>query len=225
VLNALVVVGGLAGKVAGARQGYGHAGGRVMLALVLPIALGRPIARVLALGGTFVATRRPRVRLQGVGPWASIVRVGACLSFAAHAAFALILFAYGIDAAIELVPWTLAADQAAWATAAMYGALLLGAGDHHAQARVLKVLSLGLVVLAIVCYWAGTSLAREVDAYASPVVALLAVVGALSLRQLLVDRARSFDTRQGDGVDVVGASLRSRVEEQEGASAIRRENR
>jgi hypothetical protein len=202
VTNALALLGGLSGASSATLSGYTESAARTVAALAMLVLLARVVAHALALRAVFVATRAPRVRLPAVGALVPrAARITMSLALAVHAAGALLALAYGFEAAVDLTAWILFADQIAYACIALYGAQLLVAGQRGAQALLLKGLSAGMVLLAIVCFVAlqgphGLMRASQIDLLGIPLVLALGVPGALALRGLLRDGQREFGRRE-----------------------------
>jgi len=200
VSEALVSVGGLCGNAKGTLAGFFGASLHVTAALAVPLTAASLVAHALFVGGVFAATQPPRVRLPGLGR-ALIpgVRLAVATAFAAHVATALMTMLYGWKPAADFAPWVGMADQLAYAAAAFYAARLLAAGQRPSQARAATVLSVGCVAVGLLGFVmlegeAAPLRAVQIDVYASPVVAALAVMVATATRGLLLPAPRSSAT-------------------------------
>ncbi len=191
VSEALVSVGGLCGNAKGTLAGFFSASLHVTAAFAVPLTAASLVAHALFTRGVFEATRPPRVRVPGLGR-ALIpgVRLAVATAFAAHVASALMTMLYGWKPVADFAPWVGMVDQLAYAAAAFYAARLLAAGQRASQARAATVLSLGCMgvgLLGLVMLEGEEAPLRavQIDAYALPVIAALAVMVATATRELL----------------------------------------
>jgi hypothetical protein len=192
--SGLVWIAIVAGDPANTADGRRESLYRAAAVFGAPLMTARSLARAIAFAGVIAMTASPggRTGRELPGNLRAAARLSAALALAVCAAAAVIAMVYGLAASADIGPWSMHADHVAYGVVAFYGARLLAAGDRVGAALVMRFVALGFGLLTLACplmLAAGKPFVdvSVLDSYATGILAMFAIGGALAMRDMLHD--------------------------------------